>query len=380
MSIFSQRISQGGDGYLVAVKDTVDVQGLPTIAGCQALEGALPAQENADVVNAVLNAGCQLVGKTNLHELAYGMTGVNHWAGTPVNFYYPDLIPGGSSSGSAVAVAAGQADFAIGTDTGGSIRVPAACCGVYGLKPTFGRVSRRGVLPAETTLDSVGVFAASADMLITGMQAIDSTFTMPDALKNIRLGLVDVQADSLISETVTRLLERSGIEIERITLPFFADAFTAGMVVINAETWRACGHLLETGKVGEDVAQRLVNAANTTDDQLRDAEIVRKQFTHQVDEALQQVSALVLPTLPSFPMSLTDALAGKIDLSISALVRPFNLSGHPALSLPLETQNHRPVGLQLVGRKGEDEVLCELARFLSEYIPTQKKIAWSIEQ
>lgn len=373
MSIFSQRISQGGDGYRVAVKDTVDVQGFPTIAGCQALEEAAPAQENADVVNAVLTAGCQLVGKTNLHELAYGMTGVNRWAGTPVNYHYPDLIPGGSSSGSAVAVAAGQADFSIGTDTGGSIRVPAACCGVYGLKPTFGRVSRRGVLPAETTLDCVGVFADSAEMLITAMQAIDSAFATTSHLKHIRLGRVDVDADPVISETLAALLSRSDVEITPVALPAFTEAFVAGMVVINAETWHACGHLLETGKVGEDVALRLASAAGTTADQLSEAEAVRERFTRQVDQALQQVTALVLPTLPSFPMSLADALAGKTDLSISALVRPFNLSGHPALSVPLETRDQRPVGLQLVGRKGEDEILCELARLLSEFLPNQNK-------
>lgn len=373
MSIFSQRISQGGQGYRVAVKDTIDVQGLPTIAGCQALEDALPAQENADVVNSVLNAGCQLVGKTNLHELAYGMTGVNHWAGTPVNYHYPDLIPGGSSSGSAVAVAAGKSDFSIGTDTGGSVRVPAACCGVYGFKPTFGRVSRRGVLPAETTLDCVGVFAASADMLKNAMQAVDPSFEQSVLPNNIRLGRVDVAANPLISETIDTLLSRSGFATSPVVLSSFTDAFTAGMVVINAETWRACGHLLETGKVGEDVALRLANAAYTSDEQLRAAEVVRKQFTDQVDEALQQVTALVLPTLPAFPMNLADALAGKTDLSISALVRPFNLSGHPALSVPLETADNRPVGLQLVGRKGDDEMLCELARVLSEFLPKQNK-------
>ncbi|WP_261832998.1 amidase [Amphritea atlantica] len=371
MSIFSQRISQGGQGYRVAVKDTIDVQGLPTIAGCQALEDALPAQENADVVNAALNAGCQLVGKTNLHELAYGMTGVNHWAGTPVNYHYPDLIPGGSSSGSAVAVAAGEADFSIGTDTGGSVRVPAACCGVYGLKPTFGRVSRRGVLPAETTLDCVGIFATSAKMLKTAMQVIDPSFEPTVLPKTIRLGRVDVAADPLISDTIDAFLSRLKYDTTPVVLSSFSDAFTAGMVVINAETWRACGDLLETGKVGEDVALRLANAANTTDDQLREAEVVRERFTKQVDEALQQVSVLVLPTLPAFPMSLADALAGKTDLSISALVRPFNLSGHPALSVPLQTADNRPVGLQLVGRKGEDEMLCELACVLSEFLPQQ---------
>ena len=368
MFIFSQSFSKGSDGLLVAVKDTIDVAGLPTLAGCAALEGKLPANNNADVVDAILKAGCRLIGKTNLHELAYGMTGLNNWSGTPLNPRYPDLIPGGSSSGSAAAVAAGLADFSLGTDTGGSIRVPAACCGVYGIKPTFGRVSRTGVMPAKTTLDCVGVFADSASMLMQGMAVIDPTFKPESELTSPRLGLVSVNADPLISSVITQLLDSTDIPVEGVLLPSFSDAFVAGMALINAETWAACGHLLETGKVGDDVAQRLQNAAATTKEQLNSAEWLREQFTQEVDEALKRVTALVLPSLPSFPMSLAEAKEGKTDLSISALVRPFNLSGHPALTIPLETTDKRPVGLQLVGRKGEDEVLCQLACLLSEFI------------
>lgn len=368
MFIFSQCFSKGNDGLLVAVKDTIDVAGLQTLAGCAALEGVLPADKNAAVVDAIFNAGCQLIGKTNLHELAYGMTGVNNWSGTPLNHRYPDLIPGGSSSGSAVAVAAGLVDFSLGTDTGGSIRVPAACCGVYGMKPTFGRVSRKGVMPAKTTLDCVGVFADSAKMLMQGMTIIDPTFKRIPELASIRLGLVCVDADPSISTLITQFLDHTNIPVDDVLLPSFSDAFVAGMALINSETWEACGHLLETGKVGQDVAQRLKNAAATTDEQLRNAELLREQFTQEVDEALKRVTALVLPTLPSFPMRLAEAKEGKTDLSISALVRPFNLSGHPALSIPLETTDNRPVGLQLVGRKGEDEVLCQLACLLSEFI------------
>ncbi len=368
MFIFSQSFSKGSDGLLVAVKDTIDVAGLPTLAGCAALEGELPANNNADVVDAILKAGCRLIGKTNLHELAYGMTGLNNWSGTPLNPRYPDLIPGGSSSGSAAAVAAGLVDFSLGTDTGGSIRVPAACCGVYGIKPTFGRVSRTGVMPAKTTLDCVGVFADSASMLMQGMAVIDPTFKPESGLTSPRLGLVSVNADPLISSVITQLLDSTDIPVEGVLLPSFSDAFVAGMALINAETWAACGHLLETGKVGDDVAQRLQNAAATTKEQLNSAEWLREQFTQEVDEALKRVTALVLPSLPSFPMSLAEAKEGKTDLSISALVRPFNLSGHPALTIPLETTDKRPVGLQLVGRKGEDEVLCQLACLLSEFI------------
>ena len=233
MFIFSQSFSKGSDGLLVAVKDTIDVAGLPTLAGCAALEGELPANNNADVVDAILKAGCRLIGKTNLHELAYGMTGLNNWSGTPLNPRYPDLIPGGSSSGSAAAVAAGLVDFSLGTDTGGSIRVPAACCGVYGIKPTFGRVSRTGVMPAKTTLDCVGVFADSASMLMQGMAVIDPTFKPESELTSPCLGLVSVNADPLISSVITQLLDSTDIPVEGVLLPSFSDAFVAGMALIN---------------------------------------------------------------------------------------------------------------------------------------------------
>ncbi|WP_417226899.1 amidase [Amphritea sp.] len=370
MPIFSQRVSLG-DGLRVAVKDSIDIEGLPTRCGSRALEHALPASQHADVVAMLLQSGCQIVGKTTLHELAYGMTGLNQWGGTPVNFRYPDLIPGGSSSGSAVAVAAAEADFSIGTDTGGSIRVPAACCGVFGFKPTFGRLSRRGVMPEQSSLDCVGVLADSADMLITAMQAIEPGFKTAPLSGDIRLGVIEVVADEAIDACISACLQRTPFQLQPLTLAAFNDAFTAGMVLINAETWHACGHLLDTGKVGDDVAARLAQAAHTTDQQVAAAESIRTQFSQQVDAALAQVTALVLPTLPAFPMSLADAQAGKTDLSISTFVRPFNLSGHPAISIPLQTSDQRPVGLQLVGRKGDDERLCELARLLSEFMPNQ---------
>jgi hypothetical protein len=150
-AIIIQAMSLGGDGLRVAVKDSLDIAGYPTRGGSAALADAPPAARHADVVQAVLDAGCRIIGKANMHELAYGVTGVNRWTGTPANPLHPGHIPGGSSSGSAAAVAAGLCDFALGTDTGGSIRTPAACCGVFGLKPTFGRVSRQGAWPAPLT-------------------------------------------------------------------------------------------------------------------------------------------------------------------------------------------------------------------------------------
>lgn len=366
MSGFVQRCGVGGDGLTVAVKDTIDVAGLPTRAGSRALADAAPATAHAAVVQAVLDAGCRIVGKTVLHEFAYGMTGLNDWAGTPINPRFPALVPGGSSSGSATVVAEGLVDFAIGTDTGGSIRLPAACCGIYGLKPTFGRIDRRGVMPERTSLDCIGPMAATLDLLIAGMAAMDPSFKAPaDEQGAPVLGLPAVSADPAIAGAVADALDRAGTTVRPLRLEHMAAAFDAGLVVINAETWAACGPYLATGLVGADVAARLERARSTTAEDLAAAEAVRTAFTAEVDRALSEVDALVLPTLPSFPMTLADACAGKVDLGASALIRPFNLSGHPALSLPLPAVDGRPVGLQLVGRKGEDEALCAVAQRLA---------------
>ncbi|CRM50149.1 amidase [Pseudomonas salomonii] len=366
MTLLIERLFLGGDGPTVMVKDTIDLAGLPTRASSQALEDAAPATVHADVVQALLEKGCRLVGKTSLHELAFGTTGINHWTGTAPNPRFPGRIPGGSSSGSAAVVAAGLADFSLGTDTGGSVRIPACCCGVFGFKPTFGRVSRRGVMPAHSSLDCVGPFAASLPMLVTAMQAIDASFKPVSAPDSPRLGVVTVQAGAAVQRVIDAAIAVIRLPGERLTLPSLKAAYDAGMVVINRETFDACGHLLETGKVGADIAARLAAAGNTTAAALAEAERVRRQFTAEVDAALQHVDVLVLPTMPDFPLTLAEATDTQAVLGMTAFVRPFNLSGHPALSIPLASVEGLPVGLQLVGAKGADEQLLAIAGRLLE--------------
>lgn len=365
MTIFVQELNLGGPGRRVAVKDSLDIAGYPTRAGCQALDGAPAAARHADVVQRVLDAGCHIVGKANLHELAFGVTGINGWTGTPPNPKYPGLIPGGSSSGSAAAVAAGLADFALGTDTGGSIRIPAACCGVYGLKPTYGRVSRRGAAPAVSSLDCVGAFAADAATLAEAMAIIDPTFETEVRFSG-RVAMVEADGDPAIAACVRGALETAGLRISTERLPLFEEAFQAGLAIINAETWAAFGHLVSTGKVGADVAARLTRARDTSAADISHAETIRAAFTEAVDAALKGVDALALPTMPDYPVTVDDALADRSGVRMTAFVRPFNLSGHPALSLPLPAQDNRPAALQLVGRKGDDALLCRLAQHIAQ--------------
>ncbi|MFG1380995.1 amidase [Xanthobacter versatilis] len=364
MSIFVKTLSLGADGPRVAVKDTIDIAGEPTMAGSRALADAAPATEHAEVVARALAAGCRIVGKTTLHELAFGVTGINDWSGTPENPKWPHLVPGGSSSGSAAAVAAGLADFALGTDTGGSVRIPAACCGVFGLKPTFGRVSRHGVMPTDSTIDCVGPIATSADMLMRAMEIIDPTFARR-SVNAPRIGRVAVKANPAIHRAVNEALAASGVESRDVKLAGLEAAFSAGLAIINAENVTGLGHLLQTGLVGDDVARRLAQAAAVTREEIAAAEFVRAAFTAEIDALLEALDVLVLPTMPEFPPTLAEARGDLSAVGMTTFVRPFNLSGHPAATVPLLAENGAPAGLQVVGRKGEDALVLAVAERVS---------------
>jgi amidase len=365
---FVTRIELGGAGRTVAIKDCIDIAGLPTRAGSAAFTDAQPASAHADVVRKLIDGGWRIVAKTAMHELAYGMTGINEVTGTPVNPRDPQRIPGGSSSGSAVAVAAGLVDVAIGSDTGGSIRLPAACCGVIGMKPTFGRVSRRGVYPLSSTLDCVGPFARDVSALAAAMETIADGFDSVSAqrpLADARVRVLDVPCDPAVRATLLAALAVSGWHSMPANLTLLPAAFDAGLTLINAETFAAFGHLVGSGKLGADIEQRLGRAGQTSVARIAEAGQVRTAFSAEVDRLLDGVDALVLPTLPSAPPTLNAIRRGVSVVALSTFVRPFNLSGHPALSLPLPvTDDPVPVSLQLVGRKGDDELLCALAQHL----------------
>jgi len=365
MNIIAKDILLGAGSLTVMVKDSIDIQGFQTLLGSKALENTAPAEKNAVIVDRVLAADCKITAKTSLHELAFGITGINHAYGTALNPKYPELIPGGSSSGSAAAVAAKLADFTLGTDTGGSIRMPAACCGVFGLKPTYGRVSREGVHPAQSSLDSVGPFANSVSMLETAMQIIDPSFQPITSLSTMpKLAILNVQATEEVEHSIKSFLAKAGYVFEYVDIPSFDDAYRAGMQIINYENWQALGELTQTGLVGADVNGRLLKSAETTLQQVEEALQVKEKFTQEIDDLLATYDALLLPTLPQTPPKVVDAENTVAFLNLTALVRPFNLSGHPALTVPLETPEGLPVGLQIVARRNDDEKLCAIADFI----------------
>jgi amidase len=360
----------------VGIKDSIDIEGMPTRGGSRALADAPPAKVHADVVRHLLDAGWQITGKTNMHELAYGMTGINEWTGTPENPQDATRIPGGSSSGSAAAVGAGMVDMALGSDTGGSIRVPAACCGVIGFKPTYGRVSRVGAYPKESSIDCVGPFARTMQMLIAAMAVIAPDFDLGAArqgMADARVRLLHTDSHPAITHAVEQAARAAGWQVDSVTIDSMQQAFEAGLVLINVETAAAFGHLTGRGLLGTDIEKRLTSAALTTGAAQREAEEIRLIFTAAVDHALLHADALLLPTLPQLPPTLDDIRQGVSVIAMSSLVRPFNLSGHPALTLPLPLQgNPLKAGLQLIGRKGDDEKICALALHLEQVLSASK--------
>src|ERR1700733_398337 len=192
MGTWVLRLANDGQGPRLAVKDCIDVAGVPTTAGGPRGAGM---GRPAAVVASAREGGARIVGKTGLTELCWSANGVNHWSGTPVNPRDPRRLPGGSSSGSAVAVATGEADVAFGTDTGGSVRIPAACCGVTGLKTAYGRISVKGVYPLAPSLDTVGPLGADVAAVELGMRLLEPAFTTPPppaAPVAGRLGVVGV--------------------------------------------------------------------------------------------------------------------------------------------------------------------------------------------
>lgn len=355
----------GKPGRTVAIKDSINVAGWPTRAGSQAFADAAPAARHADVVAALLNDGWQVIGKAGMHELAFGVTGINDWAGTPINPQAPDRIPGGSSSGSAAIVAQGAVDIAIGTDTGGSVRMPAACCGVYGFKPTFGRLSRTGVQPARSTLDCVGPMARDIHGIVAAMAAMDSSFTPEPSARGYRVGVLAVECAAPVAAAMAQALQHSSWQCSEAQLPLLDDAFEAGLTVINVETWAAFGELTGQGLLGADVEARLLKASATTVEALARAEGVRQAFSAQVDQLLEHFDALALPSLPRLPPLLEEVRNGAPVIDLTRFLRPFNLSGHPALSIPVACPGSAlKAGLQLVGRKGGDAQLCAIGASL----------------
>ena len=356
------RLTPAGPGVRLAVKDCIDVAGLPTTVGCPVIaERARPADQDAAVVAAARRSGAQIVGKTNLAELCWSAVGTNSWSGTPVNPADPRRVPGGSSSGSAVAVATGEADVALGTDTGGSVRIPAACCGVVGLKTTWDRVPVQGVYPLAPSLDTVGPLGADVAAVELGMRLIEPGFAAGSC--ELRVARVrpetDLQVDAAVEAAIDAALAAAGIVTNQAADLDFAAANTAASLLIDVEAYQVNEYLLpDLARLSPYNQRNLPKAAAVTTEQAAAANRTRDSVRAWFTGLLARDPFVAMPTLVSAP-----PLIGGPYVPLTVLTMPVNLAGLPALALPVPGgPAGLPASLQLIGPPGSEEQLVGLGR------------------
>jgi Asp-tRNA(Asn)/Glu-tRNA(Gln) amidotransferase A subunit family amidase len=360
---FISLTEETGEGTAVGVKDVVDVLGAVTTAGARILP-AVPSTEDAPIIRAMRAAGCVVVGKTNLHEFAFGVTSINPHYGAVVNPRAPGRIAGGSSGGSAAAVAAGLVTWALGTDTGGSIRIPAALCGVVGFKPTIGTFDTTGVVPLSRSLDTLGPLAPDVDtaaMAFAQMQGErDVRAQAPVALSEFRLAVIGGWGDDLDAQTSAawQMMTRG---LPAVDFPARAPLNEIGFTILLAEAAAFHRHWLETvpKRYGKDVLEPLRRGLEVSRDSYVAALMEQARLRTLADAALesQGVDAVLVPATRIIAPRLADNFERQ---DLTGYTRPFNTTGQPVVCLPMPTAGV-PIGIQLVGRHGQDGRLLTIA-------------------
>ncbi len=368
------------DGLRFAVKDTIDVAGFKTGCGNPTWRDSHPAAVvHAVCVEQLLHAGARCVGKTISDELAFSLLGENHFYGTPLNAHAPDRVPGGSSSGSASAVACGLVDFALGTDTGGSTRVPASNCGIWGFRPSHGFVSVAGVNPLAPSFDTVGVLAQNADVLakvaVVLLAAAPVSPNKPTTIHLIReaFALADPDVQETLSEPLQRLREIFGGAVRESSLQelvaddaghSFATWIDSFCVIQWAEIESCLGAWIANARpeFGPEIAAsfQLMNQL----DRRRVAEAVqrREQYFRSLHEFLGPDDLLCIPTTPALaphkgdPPRRSSSGSGYYPRTLS-LTSVAGMGRLPQVSLPIADADGIPVGLSLLARHGRDSLL-----------------------
>ncbi|GAB2603315.1 amidase [Kribbella endophytica] len=363
-------------GIPVAVKDLIDLAGLPTTCGSATSFGAT-ATDDAEVVRRLRDAGAVIIGKTTLHEFAYGATGDRSVHGASRNPVDPRRMSGGSSGGSAVAVAAGMVSLALGTDTAGSVRVPAALCGVVGFKPAFDAVSSKGVYPLAPTLDHVGLFAATTEDALLGYQAI-SDRPVEQRAADLSIGWIPPDAIAVTDprvEELTRQLVGSAVEVVEWTAR--RDLFEVFSTLQGREAFLVHSHHLDAdaGLIDPEVFARLDKGRGITEQQYAEADEARHELSVLVDGLLSAYDVLALPTVPVVAPPLGErrvSVAGaelEVRAALLSLTSPWNLTGSPAISVPAGQLDGLPVAVQLVTAPGNEALLFAAAQALEKGTP-----------
>lgn len=347
LNAFISVSSEEGSGTVVAVKDLVDVAGMVTTAGGIILPRE-PAVEDAPVIRRLRQAGCVMVGKTNLHEFAYGITSVNPHYGAVRNPHDVTRVAGGSSGGSAVAVAAGMCDWAVGSDTGGSIRIPASFCGVVGFKPALGSIDTTGVIPLSPSLDTLGPLASDVMGAARAYTMMSGEEMPQEPARKPTLAIPAGWVSDLDDDTARawRLVSEGLPEVEFIERePLYVHSLTVLQVEASAYHRRWAAESPE--KYGADVLGHIRRGLEILAVDYAAALGAIRELRVRAMKAMEGIDALVLPVsaIVAPPIS-----AGtEVREPISRYTRPFNATGQPVVSLPAPVRG-LPVGIQVVGR------------------------------
>ncbi len=347
LNAFISISDENGDGAVVAVKDLVDVAGMVTTGGGIILPPD-PAKEDASVVKHVRGGGCVIVGKTNLHEWAYGVTSVNPHYGPVRNPHDHDRVAGGSSGGSAVAVAMRMCDWAIGSDTGGSIRIPASLCGVVGFKPALGSIDVAGVIPLSHSLDTLGPMAqdvataAGAYALMSG-EALDI-----EPLRTPRIAVPAGWIADLDDETA-RVWKEVSAGFPEVEFPDRRELFDAGLTIllVEAAAFHRGWATRYPEKYGADVLGHIRRGLEILGVDLEAARDEQRRLREQAQRAMEGIDALILPATAIVAPLISAGT--EVREPLTRFTRPFNTSGQPVVSLPAPSSG-LPVGIQVVGR------------------------------
>ena len=364
-------------GLSFAAKDLFDVKGIPTGAGNHDWPSGRPLPTtHAWAVQTLLDAGANLVGKTITDEVSLGILGENPFDGTPVNVRAPDRVPGGSSSGSAAAVAAGLCDTALGTDTGGSVRVPASFCGLYGIRPTHGRLDLSGMLPQAPSSDTAGWFARDA-LTFARVSAVMLHEKIPESLPHHLViaydcfGFADPEVSLALQPMVEKLARLIGSSREDMLAPQGLSAWARAQRTLQpAEAFETFKDWIDerNPRLAFSVARALVVGSMLPESERSWARLMREEVRSRMAWLLPSNTVLCMPTtpVPAPPKGQRLSLLDPLRDRITCLCAQGGLAGHPQVNLPGSTVNGLPIGLSIIGPRGSDAMLVALAQAMEK--------------